>query len=98
LQLAALSPQDVVVVVIFVVIPLAQRLFQHLQKKRAEAESKERMRHRREGTLPTAEPKPARPSLLERLEELGGQARGPAASTRARSRHVLGRADRRLGP
>jgi hypothetical protein len=77
-HLAAIQLQDLLVIVLFIVVPLAQRVFQSLQKKRAEAEAKERMRQRRDGPSPasmstTDEPRP-RGGLLERLEALVGEA------------------------
>jgi hypothetical protein len=66
-----------VAVFIFLVLPLLQSAYQKLQKKRAEAEAKERMRRRREGTLPNAEQEPAtKRGLLARLEDLVNEADG----------------------
>jgi hypothetical protein len=77
-HLAAIQLQDLLVIGLFIVVPLALRVFQSLQKKRAEAEARERMRQRRAGLEPAstsaADEPPARGGLLERLEALVGEA------------------------
>jgi len=89
--LAKFDLGQAIAVFIFLVLPILQSLYQKLQKKRAEAEAKERIRRRREGAPPVpietaggspdsdsdSDPEPGRRrGLLERLEDLVGEADG----------------------